>query len=334
MPLNLYKRGKIYHYRGTVAGRRLRGSTGTAKKAAAERFISELEQKQWKGHFDGPASVLTFAQAAILYRKAGRSTRFLPAVEDYWRDTLVSNISAGSVRQAAITIYPTAKGSTRNRHVIVPTQAVINYAAEMELCQHLKVKRFPAETQEKEPATWEWVQAFMAHANPHLGALACFMFLTGARVSEAIDVRWADMDLARAKVTIRQTKIGDERTAHMPAALVAAVANIQGERIAAGKVFKYSSRETARPQWDKVPKRAKIKHLTFHACRHGFATALLHRGVDPITVAKLGGWKTAEHVYRTYGHARDEDTLANLITDTPATQLIGAGDENGVKSTG
>ena len=45
------------------------------------------------------------------------------------------------------------------------------------------------QVREKEPATWEWVQAFMAATEdpmrcPHLGALACFMFLTGARISE------------------------------------------------------------------------------------------------------------------------------------------------------
>src|SRR5690606_32916451 len=38
------------------------------------------------------------------------------------------------------------------------------------------------------------------------------------------------------------------------------------------------------------------------------------------TVAKLGGWKSAQHVFQTYGHAMDDDTLADLITDTPATR--------------
>lgn len=322
MPLVLYRRdgGKIWHYRGSVAGRRLRGSTRTEKKAAAQRFISDLEDKQWKGHFDGPAAVLTFAQASILYRNAGKSTRFLDDIEDYWKDKLVGEITSGLVRQAAIALYPTASGATRNRHVIVPTQAIINHCAELELCSHLKVKRFPVETAAKEPATWDWVQAFMAHANPHLGALCCFMFLTGARVSEAINVCWRDVDLSEARARIRQTKIGDERIAHLPPALVVAMANIQSNREPDAQVFKYSSRHTAKPQWNKVWKRAKIKPLTYHACRHGFATALLHKGIDPITVAKLGGWKTPEHVFRTYGHAQDDDTLANLISDTSATR--------------
>lgn len=125
MPLILYKRGKIYHYRGTINGQRLRGSTSTAKKAIAERYISQLEEEHWKGTFDGPGAVLRFSDAAILYRQAQKSTRFLDAIEDYWKDTLVKDINSGMVRKAAIALYPNAKAATRNRHVIVPTQAVM-----------------------------------------------------------------------------------------------------------------------------------------------------------------------------------------------------------------
>lgn len=334
MPLTLYKRGKIYHYRGTINGERLRGSTSTAKKAIAERYIHKIEEDYWKGAFDGPGAVLRFSDAAILYRQAQKSTRFLDAIEDYWKDTLVKDINSGMVRKAAIALYPNAKAATRNRHVIVPTQAVINHAAEMDMCTHLKVKRFPVETKKKEPATWEWVQAFMAHANPHLGALCCFMFLTGARVSEALNVLWQDIDFTTGKVLIRQTKVGAERRAHMPAVLVAAIANIQSNREPEAKVFKYSSLHTAKPQWRKLFKRAGIKPLTYHACRHGFATSMLHNGVDPITVAKLGGWKSAQHVFATYGHAMSDETLADRIVGTQLTHTKLAIVENKTKSTG
>lgn len=323
MPITLYRRpgGKIWHYRGTVNGKRLRGSTGTEKKDVAQRLVSELENKVWKGHLDGPSSVLTFAKAAGLYRDAGKPDRFLDAVEDYWKDTLVKDITAGGIRQSAIVLYPRAKGSTRNRNVIVPTQAIINHASSMELCPPIKVERFKSETKLKTPATWKWVQAYMAHANPHLAALCCFMFLTGARISEALNVTWGDVDLDRKRALIKQTKVGKERLAHLPPPLVVAMANIESNRNPEEKVFKYSSRHTVTPQWKKPIKRAGIDPLTFHACRHGFATSLLHKGVDPITVAKLGGWADAQLVFNTYGHAMKDDTLADLIaSDTPATQ--------------
>lgn len=321
MPLTLYRRGQIWHYRGTVAGRLLRGSTKTARKDIAQRICASIEERHWKGHIDGPASVLTFAQAAMLYRQAGKSDRFLRKIEDHWRDTPIQSITAGAIRQSAVVLEPTAGPATRNRQVIVPTQAIINHAASMELCARIRVDRFPVKRKAKNPATWEWVQAFMANAgNPRLGALACFMFLTGARISQALAVTWTDVDLKARKVLIRSTEKGDDdRFAHMPAELIAALANIDGDRT--GPVFGYTHRNNRKTQWETTIQRAGIKRLTPHACRHGFATGLLDKGVSPITVAKRGGWKDPRHVFETYGHDVASEDVTDLLTDTPATHV-------------
>ena len=74
MPLKIYRRGEIWHYRGTVAGQLLRRSCRTADKATAQRIAAESEARQWKGRLDGPAAVLTFAQAAVMYRSAEKPT--------------------------------------------------------------------------------------------------------------------------------------------------------------------------------------------------------------------------------------------------------------------
>ena len=150
-----------------------------------------------------------------------------------------------------------------------------------------------------------------------MGALAYFMFATGARISEALAITWEDVDFPKKRALIRQTKIGNERWAHLQPELITALAQIQ-ERT--DTVFKYSSRSTAKPQWNKVIRRAGIKHLSFHACRHGFATTLLHRGIDPVTIAKRGGWKSPQHVFATYGHANEDETITDVIFDTPAAQ--------------
>lgn len=318
MPLSIYKRGKVWHYRGHVAGRRLRGSTGSANKEIALRLAAEIEARHWKGHLDGPSAVLTFAQAAILYRTAGKPTRFLDKVEDYWKDTLVKNINSGTARTGAKVVYPKTAASTQNRQFLVPTQAVINHAAESELCPIVRLKRFKEEKKVKEPATFEWVQAFMRVSSPHLGALALFMFLTGARISEALALEWDDLDFTKKTALIRQTKQGNERLAHLPQPLIVALANIT--KVSRRPVFWYVNRNNLIHVWRSACRRAKIKTLSFHCCRHGFATALLHRGIDPITVAKLGGWKSPQHVFSTYGHAREDKTLTDIIADTLLTQ--------------
>jgi len=320
MPLKLKKRGEIWHYSGTVAGRRLRGSTKTAQKSEAAKIANEVESRYLQGYRD-PGSVLTFAQAAIEYRKTGKLPKYLELVEDYWKDTLVRDVTSGAMKRAAIELFPKGSGAYRNRAVLVPTMAVINHCAELDMCAPIRAKRFPEPKVSKEPATAEWIDAFMAHASPHLGALACFMFATGARISEALNVAWRDVDMQAAKVRIVMGKLGGEtRIAHMPPQLIAALANLPSNREADVALFPYAAYDSVRKPWDAAVKRAGIKPVTPHGCRHGFATGLLHAGIDPITVAKRGGWKSPAQLFATYGHAMDDETVANRLFGKPVAQ--------------
>ena len=319
MPLKVYKRGEVYHYAGTVAGRRLRGTTGTASKEIAQQIANREEARAFQRDLNGPEAVLRFSDAALFYRKANKSDRFLTKIEDYWKDTLVKDITAGAIRQSALELYPNAGDATRNRQVIVPTQAVINHCAESDLCPIIRVKRFKFDTKVKIPATWQWVEAFAAHNKPQIGALAMFMFLTGARISEALAVTWKDIDLRAQTVLIKQTKIGAERTAHLPPVLMVKIANLPRD----GRPFKYRNRGLLVAVWRTACKRAGVAVLSPHSCRHGFATAMLRAGFDVVTVAKRGGWKTPRHVFETYGHAVEDITITDRITGTPVTQIDG-----------
>lgn len=318
MPLKLYRRGQIWHYRGKVAGRYLRGSCETADKDTASRTAAKIEADQWKCHFDGPQSVLTFSQASLMYRGAGKPTRFLDRIEDYWKDTLVKDIKPGSIRQMAMTLYPNAVNATRNRQAIVPCQAVINYAAESDLCPFIRVKRFKVEKKIKPPFTLEWVNAFCEHANPYLGALALFMFSTGARISEALAVRWEHVDLQQRTILIPRSKIAEQRIVHLPPRVLAAIANL--ERVPNRSIFWYRTRGSMRDQWLTTIKRAGIKTMMPHSGRHGFATTALRNRIDPKTAAKLGGWKSIRMFMETYAHAIDDITLNEAVFDTPMTQ--------------
>lgn len=334
MPLEIYRRGGVWHCRGTVGptGRRkrIRGSLHTKDKDTAARQIAEIEKKYWDGHFDGPAAILTFSAAARMYRNAGKSDRFLAPVEKYLGDTLVKDITEGSVQAMAKDLYPNCTGASLNRLAIVPAVAVINHAAKHKLCSRFRVERYEEETKVKEPATLEWVQAFMTEAGPHLGAMALFMYLTGARVGEAVALKDADLDLPAATAKIRQSKVSSERMSHLPVPLVVAIANLP--KIPGRGVFGYAKPANLRSAWDGAVVRAGIKHLSPHSCRHGFATGLLRRGVDVVTVAWLGGWKSAAQVLKTYGHANKDPKLTDLLLGTPRAQATRATEETQVKT--
>jgi len=337
MPLKLYRQGPIWHYRGTIgpAGRRqrLRGSCHTADKDIAARQIAEIEKRYWDGHFNGPGAILTFDQACIKFIADGKPTTVgtsdvVGPARDYFGNTLVKDITAQSIRAMAMALYGHCTNASKNRLAITPVQSIINHAADAELCSPVRVKRFREEPKEKEPATLEWVQAFMAEAKPHLGAYALFMFLTGARPSEALTVqRERDLDLQQSTVIIRQTKsvrdsnvAAKERTAHLQPMLVAALANLP---VVPGRpLFVYRTYGDLAGMWDTVIARAKITRLTPHCCRHGFATELLRRGVDVHTVAWLGGWASPAQVLKTYGHAIKRRDLTNVLADVQLTSAV------------
>jgi integrase len=316
MPLTLYRRGKVWHYRGTVAGRRLRGSCQTTDRATAARKASQIEGGEYKRGDDGPEAALTFAQAAILYRSAGKSTRFLAHVEDYWKNTRVKDIRPSAIRQMAIDLYPGTSTATMNRQAIVPCQAIINHAAEAELCPLIRVKRFKVKKKIKPPFTLEWVDAFCAHTDsPYLQALVLFMFATGARIGEALAIEWQHVDLHARTVIIPRTKINEQRQVHLPPRLLAAIAIMP--KVNGRPIFWYRTGWNLRNRWETVIRRAGIQRMTPHSGRHGFATAALRsRKIDPKTAAYLGGWKSIQHFMSTYAHAIEDITLNDTIFDT------------------
>lgn len=328
MPLTIKRRGNTYHFSGTVAGRRLRGSTGTTDKARAERIAAERESAEWKRHLDGPGAVLTFAKAALLYKAAGKQTKYLPKIAAYWKDTLVKDMTAGAIRQSAIDIYPAAGGATRNRQVITPTQAIINHGAELELCPPIRVKRFKFDRKIKKPVTLEWLDAFCAHASPQNIALATFMFATACRIAEARRLEWKDIDFTGRTVLIRDNKTKKERLPHIPQRLLVALANLSRD----AKPFP-GPETTLRRHWDTDIARTAaavpgFDRLTFHSCRHGFATKMLRDGVDPKTASELGGWDDIGLFMETYAHAIRDAKLTDGLFGTNETQPIATSSKN------
>lgn len=324
MAITLYQRGEIWHYRGTVAGRRLRGTTGTTDKKIAERIRAETEAEAWQRRFDGPGAKLTMAKAFIAYLDEGGEDRFIAKLNSFWGDKLVSELTPEAIYRAAPKIYPGCAASTWNRQVIAPTIAAINRCAEKGWCSPIKAKRYKINAKKKVPADLAWVNNFASQASEegllHLAALALFMFGTGARIGEATAMVWGDVDLDGNTATIHQTKIDDTRIAHLPQAVVTALRSIPSNREPGEPVFGYAGRGSVSKVWNKVADRAGIEPLTPHCCRHGFATTMLRKGIDVKTIAKAGGWKDAATVLRTYAHALDDITVTNAIFDTQATQ--------------
>lgn len=236
-------------------------------------------------------------------------------------------MTAGAIRQSAIDLYPGCSGATWNRQVITPTRAVINHCAELDLCPPIRVRGFEFSTAIKTPVTPDWLDTFCIRARPVIKALVLVMFATACRFCEAHRLDWSDIDFKNRTIKVRDTKTKKERIAHMPQPVLVALANLPRDK----KPFHWSE-SSLRTFWDEdVELTAKavsgFERLTFHCCRHGFATNMLRKGVDPKTAAALGGWDDIALFMETYAHAMRDTTLTEKLFDTPVTRGKGRGEQ-------
>lgn len=57
---------------------------------------------------------------------------------------------------------------------------------------------------------------------------------------------------------------------------------------------------------NKACKELEITPFSLHKLRHYFASTLISKKVDILTVASLGGWSSPDMIYKRYGHAMEE----------------------------
>ena len=158
---------------------------------------------------------------------------------------------------------------------------------------------------------------------------------TGMRASELWAVRRQDVDLMRGRITVERsikrwtggdaefgtTKTDKVRTVELAPELQTLLASHLTPTSPTATpdpdalVFTRKDGHTVRHEtWYRdvyQPAAAKAlphhPHLHFHTLRHSYATMLLRAGVNPVWVAKQGGWASTKVLLDTYAHAMPED---------------------------
>jgi site-specific recombinase XerD len=125
--------------------------------------------------------------------------------------------------------------------------------------------------------------------------LIALSYGAGFRVSEAINLKIKDIDLAELTIHIKNAKGKKDRITIFPEKLLPDLTAIMAlrdknnfvfENIRGGKL----TERTAQKIFENALKNAKIaKDATFHSLRHSFATHLLENGVDVRYVQELLG---------------------------------------------
>lgn len=330
MPLEKYKRGHTYWVKGRCDGidGYVRTSLATTNEAVADAKLRQIERQALKRAILGddapkPEDELTFAQAVLLYDAKPKEAQYLIPIIPILGDDPVKKIPGKRVRDLARELYPDLAADTWKRYVLTPVRAVINNAAELEMCAHIRIKgytrnevmaqdrmRGKVSRQRKTPGSWEFVNAFRAQAYkdklPYMAALCLFMFTRGVRISQAIAITSKDLNLQNAKVFIPAAKGHPAQWIWIDQQTIVDLANLKPRK---GRVFGYLGRDSVNRTWKRICTRAGIENLSPHAAgRHGYGTEMIVRQkVDPVTTAKDGRWSSPSIPLEVYSHSEDSD---------------------------
>lgn len=356
--LRAYRRGATWWAKGRVEynGRPISGyireSTGAFDETGARDWIAEREDRERRRHLIGEEEQpLTFAAAVMMYQATPLMARYLKPLVRELGPIRCDRITPGMIRDLGPKLYPNACTDTWRRWVVTPARAVINNANDKGKCPPIKIKgyseqeriaqdkkRKKASRLERRPGDWAWLLRFRQVAPQRHGALALFMFATGARVGQSIQMGPKHLaKLEEGKVIIPGAKGHKDREIAIPPELVAELANLAPkvprgwERTERNKrVFGFASSCGPLKAWQRACKEAGIPYLSPHAAgRHGFGQEYnVRQPVDEKAAGQFGGWSDLGLMKRTYTHA---EGVEDKIHAAFRTGLVQAENETGLK---
>ena len=147
------------------------------------------------------------------------------------------------------------------------------------------------------------LEACKASRNPYLYPLVIVVLSTGFRKSEALHLRWNDVDLKHKLVRVVKTKNDQPKGISLTGPALKLIAGLHAERTSE---FLFPSPDGKRPidirsAWEAALTRAAIEDFHFHDLRHSTASYLAMNGASLPEIAEVLGHKSYAMVKR-YAH--------------------------------
>lgn len=315
------------------SGKRIRRSTGTANKKAAQEFCDRLKSELWRQDKLGEEPDRTFEEAAVRFLQLSEGQRdYKTKVRHvrYWRDEFTGRPVSSLTTERIMDALPTHqvhkhKGpqklspATKNRYLST-IRRILSLCEEWRWIHKAPKLRPYAEPEVRvrwitEDEAYQLLAATPRHWLKHAIQMA---LATGMRAGEILKLEWSEVDLKRevAWITAEKSKSFSARVVPLNELAIRVI------QARIGTHPKYVFTRNGNPQTQIDPKmfrraceKAGIDDFTFHDLRHTWASWHVQKGTPLFALKELGGWKTLEMVKK-YAHLGTEhlSQYANNVT--------------------
>ncbi len=241
---------------------------------------------------------------------------------------LLSNVTPAMLVQYRdeLSREPTLRGSKRSPSTVVRYLAVLSHALSVAVRDWGWLDDNPMRrvTKPKEPrgrvrflSDEERVRLLTACKEaqcPCLYTVVVLALSTGMRYGEIMNLRWADVDFAKARIILQDTKNGERRNvpltghAHQQIEKLSKLRRIDTDLLFPNRLHGDRARPyEIRKSWNAALKTAQVENFHFHDLRHSTASYLAMNGATLSEIAEVLGHKTLQMVKR-YAHLSEAHT--------------------------
>jgi len=307
MPLYRHPKSPYWWVRFSVGGIKVRRSTQTTDRQAAEEFETALRSTCWRQIKLGERPRYTWDEAVSQWHQQARGrdrqrdlerlSWFKPYLEGFPLDA----IDAELIEKARAVRAAESSESTANRYMAL-LRMILRRAVEWGwLDKAPKVPMYRIGRSEPRFITRVQFARLRSHLPEHLKILAEFSVETGLRMRNVTGLQWSQIDLRRrlAVIPASRAKGGDTITVPLSDR---ATALIRGQRgIHDTHVFPFRHRpmdDANGAAFKEAAKLAGVPWLRWHDLRHTWASWHIQAGTPQHILQELGGWKSPQMVTR------------------------------------
>jgi integrase len=309
--MSTFKKNGNWYIDYYVNGIRKREKTGTSKKQA-ETFLAKKQTQIAENKFldiDRIERVKLKDFVALFidsYSKPNKSSwkddrnRLSTVIRHFGDNAYLDEITPYQIEQfKKQKLQEGTKPSTVNRYLTI-LKTMYKKAIEWGNAKENpldNVKHFREDNQRLRFLEEEEIARLLEACTPYLKPIVITALNSGMRRGEIFGLKWSDVDFKRRIISIHKTKNNETKVLPMNNLIVNTLARVR-EHSTSEDVFPVKE---IRKDFSNALKYAKISHCRFHDLRHTFASHLVMKGVDLMTVKELLGHKSIKMTER-YSH--------------------------------